>query len=85
LGHYVTSQKVAGSIPDEVIGFQPQYDPGVDSVSNINEYQESSWAVKGGWHVRLTTSPPSMSHDFLENMKTSKSHKPMDLHGLLQG
>jgi hypothetical protein len=28
---------------------------------NINEYHESSWEVKGGRHVRLTTSLPSMS------------------------
>jgi hypothetical protein len=34
---------------------------GVDSASNRNEYQESSWGVKGSWHVRLTTSPPSVS------------------------
>jgi hypothetical protein len=29
--------------------FQPQYGPGVDSASNRNEYQESSW---GGGGVR---------------------------------
>jgi hypothetical protein len=28
--------------------FQPHYGPGVDSASNRNEYQESSWGVKGG-------------------------------------
>jgi hypothetical protein len=32
----------------------------VDSASNRNEYQESSWGVKGGQGVRLT-SPPSVS------------------------
>jgi hypothetical protein len=37
------------------------YGPGVDSASNRNEYQESSWGVKGGQHVRLTTLPPSLS------------------------
>jgi hypothetical protein len=41
--------------------FQPHYSPGVDSASNRNEYQESSWRVKCGRHVRLTTSPPSVS------------------------
>jgi hypothetical protein len=41
--------------------FQQHYGPGVDSASNRNEYQESSWGVKGGWRVRLTTSPPSVS------------------------
>jgi hypothetical protein len=40
---------------------QPHYGPGVDSASNRNEYQESSWGVKGGWRVRLTTLPPSVS------------------------
>jgi hypothetical protein len=35
--------------------------PGVDSGSNRNEYRESSWGVKGGRRVRLTTIPPSVS------------------------
>jgi hypothetical protein len=41
--------------------FQPHYGPGVDSASNRNENQESSWGVKGGRRVRLTTLPPSVS------------------------
>jgi hypothetical protein len=41
--------------------FQPHYGPGVDSASNRNEYQESSWGVKCGRCVRLTTLPPSVS------------------------
>jgi hypothetical protein len=27
---------------------EPHYGPGVDSASNRNEYQESSWGVKSG-------------------------------------
>jgi hypothetical protein len=41
--------------------FQPHYGTRVDSASNRNEYQVSSWGVKGGGYVRLTTSPPSVS------------------------
>jgi len=48
----ITNQKVAGSIPDGVIGifhwqsFWSQYGPGVDSVSDRNEYQEYFLGVK---------------------------------------
>jgi hypothetical protein len=50
LRHYAIGWKITGSIPDEVTGFfqftehfQLHYGPGVDSASNRNEYQESSW------------------------------------------
>ena len=47
----VTNRKLAGSIPDDVIGIfhlhNPSLcDPGVDSASNINEYQEHFLGVK---------------------------------------
>ena len=45
-----TNQKVAGSIPDGVIGIfhslRSHYGPGVDSASNRNEYQEYFLRVK---------------------------------------
>ena len=48
-----TNRKVAGSIPSSVSGFfidiksfQSHYVPGVDSVSNRNEYQEYFLGVK---------------------------------------
>jgi hypothetical protein len=34
--------------------FIPHYDPGVDSASNTNEYQESYWGVKDGKADKLT-------------------------------
>jgi hypothetical protein len=40
--------------------FQPHYGPGVDSASNRNVYQLSSWG-QGGRRVWLTTSFPSVS------------------------
>jgi len=44
LRHCATSWKVAGSIPDGVIGIfhwhNPSSRPGVESVSNRNEYRE---------------------------------------------
>jgi hypothetical protein len=50
--HYATTRKVTGSIPNEVIGFfqftlsfEPPYGPGVNSASNRNEYQGSSYYV----------------------------------------
>jgi hypothetical protein len=36
------------------------YGPGVNSASNKNEYQGSSWGVKGGQCVRLTTLLPTV-------------------------
>ena len=53
LRHCATSQKVAGSIPDGVIGIfhrhyplWPHFGPGVDSASNRNEHRECFLGVK---------------------------------------
>jgi hypothetical protein len=59
--------------------------PGVDSASKRNEYQESSWGVKGGQRIGMTTSPPSVRRLSKQNVGASTSHNPMGLHGLLQG
>jgi hypothetical protein len=72
LGPRTTSRKVAGSIPDSVIGiFHWQNHSGrtmtlgVNSASNRNEYQEYFLGGKGGQCVRLTALLPSCA-DFLE-------------------
>ena len=44
-----TNRKVAGSIPAGVVdikSFRSRYDPGVDSASNRNEYQEHFLGLK---------------------------------------
>ena len=72
LRHCATSRKVAGSIPDGVIGIFycqnpscPHYGTGVDLTSNRNEYQEYFLEFKGGRCEGLTTLPPSCA-DFIE-------------------
>jgi hypothetical protein len=44
-----------------------------------------SLGVKGGWRLRPTTLPPSVSRLSRQNVGTSTSHNPMGLHGLWQG
>jgi hypothetical protein len=54
LRYNATSRKVTGSSSDEVdffsiyVIFQPHYGSRVDSVSDRNQYQESSWGGGGG-------------------------------------
>jgi hypothetical protein len=66
LRHYATSRKVPGSIPD-VIGFFNWPNPSSPTMAlgQTQPLTEMSTrnilGVEGGWHVGLTTSPPSVS------------------------
>ena len=86
-----TNRKVAGSIPDGVIGIfhshNPSDGPGVDSASNINEYQEYFLRSKVGRCVRLTILPPpcavvmkSGKLNFLETFGPLQACNRTDLH-----
>jgi hypothetical protein len=63
LSHSVKSQKVRIRLFDFSIDLilKPHYGPVVDSASNKHDYKTSSWRIKSGRKVRLTTSPPSVS------------------------
>jgi hypothetical protein len=52
--------------------------PGVDSSSNRNEYQKSSWGVKSGRRIRLKTSRPSVSRlsRKCRNLNLSQTYGP---------
>jgi hypothetical protein len=80
-----------GSIPADVIAFfidiksiRSHYGPGIDSVSDRNEYQGHflGGGLKGGRYVRLTTLPPSCA---VGNLGTFTSWKPLDHAGPVTG
>jgi hypothetical protein len=85
-GTNATSHEVAGSVPNEgVCGFfffffffLGDFGPGVDSASNRNEYQDSSWELKRDRRVRSVS-------QFLKNVGSLMSHNSIGLHSLLHG
>jgi hypothetical protein len=72
LRHYTTSWKVAGLISDDIIGFVfnlPNPSSCNTALGLTDPVTETSTknlpgGGKCGWHVRLTTSPPSVSRLF---------------------
>jgi hypothetical protein len=62
LRHYVTSRKVADSIPNGVTGFfRPNTSSRTMALEPSKPLTEIFLGLKGGWNKRLTTSPPSVS------------------------
>jgi hypothetical protein len=88
LRHCATKRKVACSIPYVVTGifqwlktFRLHCGPGVDSVSDINEYQESFLGGKKGRCVGLTTLPYSCV-DCLEILEPQSPGTPRACPGM---
>jgi hypothetical protein len=78
-----------GLIPDEVTGFFNWPNPSsipmaLGSNQPLTGVPGIFLQVKGGQHIRLTTSPPSVSW-LPRKLEVSTSHNPLGLHGLLQG
>ena len=63
--------------------FRSHYGPGVDSASNINEYQEYFLGGKGGRCVRLTTYHHSVPMS--RNLRALTSWKPLGPSGPVRG
>jgi hypothetical protein len=88
--HYATSRNVAGSIPDEVIGFFNWPNPSSRFMALGSTQPLQQWVpeiflgIKGGRRVRLKPHRHLWT-DFLENVGASTFHSPMGFHGLLQG
>jgi hypothetical protein len=85
-GDSTTSKTVSGLIPDLFSDVSTDLTltaalwpcgPGVDSTSHRNMYQESSCRPEHKANNR------HLWADFLENVETSTSHKPMDNHALI--
>jgi hypothetical protein len=78
--HYVTSRKVAGSIPDKVIGFfnWPNPSSRTMALGSTQPLTEIILGVKGGWCIRLTTLLPSVSWLFRKcgNLNVSQPYGP---------
>jgi hypothetical protein len=80
LRYYATSRKVAGTSPDEVDFFNlPIPSSRTMALGSTQPLTEMSTrnlpaGVKGGWRMRLTTLPPSVSWLSKENVGASMAH-----------
>jgi hypothetical protein len=90
-GHYATSRKNKGSIPDEVIGFVNWPNPSWRTIAlgltqSLTEMNTRN--LPGGKGRPACEANKLHRHLWagcLENVGASMSHNPMGLHGMLQG
>jgi hypothetical protein len=86
LRYYATSWKVAGSIPDDVIGFLNSIEPSNRTVA-LGSSQPLTTSTRNlpGSKGRPARTADNFTADCLENVGTSTFHNRMGLQGLLQG
>jgi hypothetical protein len=87
LMHCATNRKVAGSIPDEVVGVfnLPNPSSRTMALGSTQPLTEESTRNLPGGKGRPARGADNLTTDCLENVGASTSHNPMGLHGLLQG
>jgi hypothetical protein len=90
LRHCATSRKVAGSIPDEVIGFfnwpnSSSWNMAPESTQPLTETSTRNLPGSKGRPAHKADNLTAMwADDFLENVGASTSYNPVGLHSLLQ-
>jgi hypothetical protein len=84
VGHAIARLVPALCYMPEASGFQPHYGPGIDSASNRNEYQESSWWAKERQARKVDNLTAICEPIVQKSWDPRRLTNPIGLHGLLK-